>query len=323
MVNQFKIVPASAVRKKDLVRALNIYIKIVDSNTTTDTRQIQHYIANPKVDKEREVFCYVLYYNGEVSGFALLGYLHKRKVLMIDYICVDGKDPTLYFNFHTLIEEHITLELGRKVKYVLVELTTTTNKDGKLSDSFSNHTRKVLSYMNFKVIKGAYFHPSLDSDFGLPEIECNIAIKGNLTQISKEEFLQIVEDIYRYHYGAWAKKFQNEQEVDTYIDKLYARVKKELYAKNNMFQTDFLLVNCQIYDEGNCISVDTQNVTITRRRKGFLNRLYLILLIVMISIASILFTYIFHEQFAIISVVASISTIILAVLEIFRRIRFK
>ena len=48
MLLQFKVVPAAKCPKKDVIAAIEIYCKTVDSGSMTDTNQIKDYIWNPK-----------------------------------------------------------------------------------------------------------------------------------------------------------------------------------------------------------------------------------------------------------------------------------
>ena len=73
MLLQFNVIPASKCSKKDVLTAIDIYCKSVDSGSLTDTNEIMDYIWNPRknIDKKREMFFYILYdQKSNVVGFA-------------------------------------------------------------------------------------------------------------------------------------------------------------------------------------------------------------------------------------------------------------
>jgi len=319
---KFEIIPAKKASKKDLIAALAIYTETVDSNSVTNTNQILYYIQNSKVDKKREMFFYVLYYDSEVCGFAEAGFLHKIDAIIIDYICTNPRNQILFFNFYNLLVSTIEKSVKKSSIYKITELTTTKNHENKLCDIDSNYFRKMLSFEDFKVIKAPYYAPSLGPQRNEKEMEYNLAINGNFATLTKSSFLNIVKCLYDDHYLSWYAKFDNESNTKEYLDGLYQKIINEMSKKEEVYSAEFLLVNCKIYEEGKCTHVDIQNLTRKRRRKKTFNKFLLLTSIIIGAVATGLLT-IFLEDNRLLAALGAGITAGLTILEIIRNFKSK
>ena len=164
MLLQFKVIPAGKCPKKDVLEAIEIYCKTVDSGSMTDTNQIKDYIWNPKAHSHetRSMFFYLLYGNNDiVDGYAEFAYLPKNQVLVLDYLYTRQRNHVLFYNFYHMVIQEIEETLkkrGQFVRYIITELSLA-QKDGKLIDADSNYFRHLLSNENYRLLKYPYYQP--------------------------------------------------------------------------------------------------------------------------------------------------------------------
>ena len=321
---RFKIVSAKKASKKYLAASLDIYIRSIDSNGITSTNEISYYIDNPKIDAKREMFFYVLYYDGEVCGFAEAGFLHEIDAIIIDYLCTNPRNQTLFFNFYNLMISAIEKAVNKTSVYKITELTTTKNKDNKLCDVDSNYFRKMLSFENFKIIKAPYYvPPDLCPQKKEEALEYNLAVCGNFTSLSRNTFLHIVKCLYYDHYLTWYAKFDDEVEAKEYLDKLFQKIISEMPKKEDtIYDAEFLLVNCKIYEEGKCTHVNIQNLTRKRRREKVFGKFILLVSIAIGAITVGLLT-IFYRDHILFAALAAGITAGLTIMEIIKKVKSK
>jgi len=200
---QFNVLPATKCPKKDVIAALEIYCKTVDSGSMTDTNQIKDYIWNPKkhINEKRKMFFYLMYnQDHEVIGFSEYAYLPGTQVLVLDYLCTLQRNHMLFYNFYHMALSEITTELKKKglfIRYIITELSLN-QKEGKLIDIDSNYFRHLLSNESYKLLKYPYYQPPLLKHEDAEEF--NIAIKllysdNNNFSLSKEQYILIIEEL--------------------------------------------------------------------------------------------------------------------------------
>lgn len=268
---QFKVVPAAKCTKKDVILAIDIYCKSVDPGSMTDTNQIKDYIWNPKEHSQepRTMFFYLLYgSDNEVEGFAEFAYLPENQVLVLDYLCTSQRNHVLFYNFYHMVVQEIEEVLKRKgqfVRYILTELSLT-KINGKLIDVDSNYFRHLLSNENYRLLKYPYYQPPL-----LPHEEAqefNLAIKlmsadgDGLLILEKAQYLSIVRELYYSHYLPW---YHNRQGYEELIHQLLLRIKSEIFQSRE--SGPIVLVQCKLFEEGQCPKYTAENVTLPRVKK--------------------------------------------------------
>lgn len=291
MTLNFEIRPASKCSKRDVIAAIDIYSQMVDSSSRTDTNQIKYNIGNAKSrhTEKRDLFFYLFYgNNGKVEGFAELAFLHSSAVLVLDYLCTKERNHMLFYNFYHMVLEEIENNLkkhGLFIEYIVTELSLA-KADGKLMDRDSNYFRHLLSNENFKLLKYPYYQPPLQKS-GEAE-EFNLAIKryskdtDNSFVLTQKQYLCIVEDIYMTHYLEW---YRNYWDVDLYkqiVEKLLAHIKSEFLPST---PEALALVQCKLFDEGQCPKYEAENYTISAGRKQ--RRSKLIIIFVWFSLSAI------------------------------------
>lgn len=289
MLLQFSVLPAAKCPKKDVISALDIYCKTVDQGSLTDTNQIKDYIWNSKShsNEKRYMFFYILYdQNNNVIGFAEYAYLPQNQVLVLDYLCTQQRNHMLFYNFYHMVLQEITDSLKKKgqfIRYIITELSLN-QKDGKLIDLDSNYFRHLLSNENYKLLKYPYYQPPL-LNFEKAE-EYNIAVKllstnSNDFILSKAQYLSIIEELYKAHYLEW---FHCDNSFSKIIDDLLARIQKEI--PRNETNDGIALIQCHLFEEGQCPKFTAENVTIPREKKRKRKNLFVVAAWTLLSIGT-------------------------------------
>lgn len=291
MFLQFSVLPAIKCPKKDVIAALDIYCKTVDQGSMTDTNQIKDYIWNSKkhINENRTMFFYIMYdQKNEVIGFAEYAYLPQTQVLVLDYLCTSQRNHVLFYNFYHMVLNEITDELKKKgqfIRYIITELSLN-QKNGKLIDTDSNYFRHLLSNENYRLLKYPYYQPPL-LKHEKPE-EFNIAIKLISSEntdfyLSKAQYFSIIEELYTAHYLAW---FTNNISYSEIIQSLLFRIKSEIPKNEN--SDGISLIQCHLFEDGQCPKFTAENITIPRERKRKNKALISIILWGILSIVTFL-----------------------------------
>ncbi len=323
MLLQFSILPASKCSKTDVIAALDIYCKTVDPGSLTDTNQIKDYIWNSKnhCNEKRIMFFYILYdQHNNVTGFAEYAYLPQNQVLVLDYLCTQQRNHMLFYNFYHMALQEITDTLKKKgqfIRYIITELSLN-QREGKLVDQDSNYFRHLLSNENFRLLKYPYYQPPLLS-FEKAE-EYNIAAKllstnSNDFVLNKAQYLSIIEELYMAHYLEW---FRGDSSYSNVIDELLLRIRKEM--PRNETSDGIALIQCHLFEEGQCPKFTAENVTIPRQRKRKWNAIFLVFTWTLLSILTFILCFI-PELNKALAVICSFLTIIPGLISLvsFRR----
>lgn len=261
--------------KGDVTKALDIYIKNVDESSLTNTNQILDYIYNPLKHKHesRKMFIYILYnINGEVEGFAEFAYLPQNSVLVIDYISTINRSNVQFYCFYHMVKQEIEETLkkhGQYVKYYVTELSLI-QVDRKLIDYDSNFFRHMLSNENYLELPFPYYQPPLTDNLeDTHEFSLAISLNSNNTMdtiyFKKDKYLQIIEELYYSHYLEWFGNYCNRDEYSTVLDKLYERISNEISGDGKGIE--LALVQCKLYEEGQCPKISVENITLPRLKK--------------------------------------------------------
>lgn len=268
---QFQTVPASKCPKRDVLAAIDIYCKSVDQGSLTDTNQIKDYIWNAKShsDEKRTMFFYLLYDSDrKVEGFAEFAYLPKNQVLVLDYLCTQHRNHVLFYNFYHMVLQDIEDALHKKeqfIRYAITELSLN-QLEGKLVDTDSNYFRHLLSNENYTLLKYPYYQPPL---LEFDEVhEFNLAIKlfssdkNGLLILDKTHYLSIVRELYIQHYAAW---FNMRSDFLQIVDELLVRIEHEIIQ--NSESMPIALVQCALFEDGQCPKFSPENITIPRMKR--------------------------------------------------------
>lgn len=293
MTLHFGVRPAAKCPKKDVITAMGIYSSTVDSGSRTDTNQIKNYIWNGKDNHndKRDLFFYLFYGNdNSVEGFAEFAFLHTSRVLILDYLCTRKRNHMLFYNFYHMVLQEIENDLKKKglfIEYIVTELSLT-RVDGKLVDRDSNYFRHLLSNEHFKLLKYPYYQPSLQP--GRESEAYNLAIKRYSTDLDdslflkKEEYMQIVRDIYNAHYLEWFSGLGSGEQYKQTIDELLERIKSDFPKSSSPEPIAF--IQCKLLDEGQCPKIEIENYTILDEKKQRYRKIAVISIWLLLSITT-------------------------------------
>ena len=316
---QLKVVPARKCPKRDVISALDIYCRTVDVGSMTDTNQISEYIWNPKnhQSEPRQMFFYLLYdCDDKVEGFAEFAYLPENQVLVLDYLCTGHRNHVLFYNFYHMVIQDIEAVLkktGLYIRYILTGLSLT-NVNGQLTDVDSNYYRHLLSNEDYRLLKYPYYQPPLLPQDEVKEFNLAITFAGSYASspliISKQLYLSIVKELYYSHYLDW---YNRDPELKSLLDELIKKIEREIVE--NRDSDPVSLVQCRLFDEGQCPKISAENVTLQRRRSKKLKAVFAV--IAWVVLASITFVVcIIPELSRVVTVLCSFMTIIAGAISI-------
>ena len=273
---EYKAVRANKKSPKwDVTKALDIYIKNVDESSMTNTNQILDYIYNPQKHKSepRQMFFYLLYnVNEEVEGFAEFAYLPQNSVLFIDYICTITRNNIQFYCFYQMVKqeiEEILKKNGQYVKYYVTELSLN-QVDGKLIDYDSNFFRHMLSNENYIKLPFPYYQPPLENyiedvqEFSLA-LSLNSSNATDTMFFKKDIYLQILKELYYSHYLDWFGNYCNREKYSALLDRIYAKISNEISGDGKGIE--LALVQCKLYEEGQCPKISVENITLPRQKR--------------------------------------------------------
>lgn len=328
MLLQLKTIQAAKCPKKDVIAALGIYLKSVDIGSTTDTNQIKDYIWNAKNHRQekRIMFFYLLYGNdNSVEGFSEFAYLPENQVLVLDYLCTRRRNHVLFYAFYHMVVQEIETMLkkhGNYIRYIITELSLT-QENGKLIDTDSNYFRHLLSNENFKLLKYPYYQPPLLPNESAKEFSLAIKLMSsvdndNLILLEASQYLSIVKEVYYYHYLEW---YHNDSKYSETIHELEKRINAEILQSKKC--EPISMVQCQLFEEGQCPKFTVENITLARVRKKRWQTAILLATWILLPILVLAFCII-PQLSGITGVACSFLTIIAGIISIIstRNIRF-
>ena len=194
----------------------------------------------------------------------------------------------LFYNFYNMVLNEIESDLQRRgffIEYITTELSLT-QAGGKLIDRDSNYFRHLLSNENFKLLKYPYYQPPLQKGGEVEEF--NLAIKRHSKDtdgsvfLKKNQYLRIVEDIYMVHYLEWYRNDWGEDSYKEIVDDLLIRIESEFLPATA--PETIALVQCKLFEEGQCPKYEAENYTISAGRKRKRSKGIIIFVWLMLSI---------------------------------------
>ncbi|MDR0307071.1 MAG: hypothetical protein LBI42_09585 [Chitinispirillales bacterium] len=200
------------------LEALKIYNESTPIDIKTNTNEITYWIDNYAPTTKFEPFLFVLYLDNKIIGFAMLGYLVNRRVIVYDYIALKDqyRVNTAYFAYISLITNFIYMN-GYKVDYFVVEIS---NKNaGKDVDKESRVFLKLLCLEGFCAINTSYRTLPLGMDNYESGFDASLYIKkssDSISSVTRETFLNIVKGIYFDYYETWYTPFLKSVEMDSF-----------------------------------------------------------------------------------------------------------
>ena len=319
---QLRIAPAEKCPKADVIAGLDIYCKMVDPGSLTDTNQIKDYIWNRKrhSGEARVMFFYLLYGNeGMVDGFSEFAYLPENRVLVIDYLCTRERNHVLFYNFYHMAAEEIERVLRKKgqfIRYYITELSL--NKvNAVLADPDSNYFRRLLSAEGYKASQYPYYQPPLSRNEELREFGLAFKLASATSNehfiLDSAHYLCIVKELYLSHYLAWYESFPAGGGIGEIIKGLPIRIERELPRSHEL--EPISLVLCELFEEGQCPKYTAENITLLKEKTRRLGTAGFVAAWILFSLLTFILCVVFEKSKAV-TVVCSFLTIIAGLISV-------
>jgi hypothetical protein len=181
-----------------------------------------------------ELLIFALYLDKKLVGFAMMTYIKKRSIVVIDYIVLYrqyAEDNTIFSPYISLLQDFLE-ENNYNWEYIVHEISDEEENLGK-----EDHFFKKISYLKgFGKIEAKYRTPPIETKtYEIYEINSKdfLYIKSNfdMKRIPKNTYLNIVSSIYEDYYYVWHKDFLSPEKFKDYMqnwDKSFNSLKKEI-----------------------------------------------------------------------------------------------
>jgi|GEM_PF-1974124 len=218
--NKFSIKRIKKTTDSDYTLALKIYNETTAIDVKTNTNEITYWLDQPvTVSSSFELMVFVLYLDDTPIGFAMMCYLKRTKVILIDYLSVydEYRINAVLFPYLSLLQSYLNKN-GYDVSYIVNEVSDKNN--GQSINKESKMFKKLFCLEGFGKICSTYYFPQLGYNNPESIFKANLYIKSNdnITLIQKVTYLSIVESIYKDYNLAWyIPIFTNDGEKNQYV----------------------------------------------------------------------------------------------------------
>jgi hypothetical protein len=232
---ELRVLEQNAEDRATLNKALAIFIKNTAQGIRTQSRQIQYKFENPN-NPHGELYYLALCLDSAVVGFAMLGYFHQRRVVVLDHMAIDEpfrKNGSFYV-FASLIRQFIE-ERFPEYDFAVAEIAIDT--DFASDDVGGKAMVRLLRHIGFGQVKVEYTIANMESrDYkqGYKGVLMLRAAK-KITKIRSEDLLDIYNVILFEHYLSWFKDFFGASlgTYEKHLEKLFYNFQRRL-AKTAM-----------------------------------------------------------------------------------------
>jgi len=229
LVNKFAIKRITKTTDEAYITALKIYNETTPNSIKTDTNEITFWLDKKDPNNSFDLLLFVLYLDDKIIGFAMMSYIKRTRIVVIDYIALynNFRINTIYFPYISLLQNYL-YENNFDISYIVNEIS---NKDnGENIDKESRLLKKIFCLEGFARIEAKYFTPPLGTKNHESSFEAFLYIKTNdeLKNISKSSYIDIVKSIYYDYFLIWYEatildtvKFNDyKQKLDSYYDNI-------------------------------------------------------------------------------------------------------
>jgi hypothetical protein len=232
---ELRVLEQNAEDRAALNKALSIFIKNTAQGIRTQSRQIQFKFENPN-NPHGQLYYLALCLDGAVVGFAMLGYFHQRRVVVLDHMAIDApfrKNGSFYV-FASLIRQFIEDQFP-EYDFAVAEIAI--DADFAADDVGGKAMVRLLRHIGFGQVKVEYTIANMESrDYkqGYKGVLMLRAAK-KITKIRSEDLLDIYNVILFEHYLPWFKDFFGAS-LETYkkhLERLFSNFQRRL-AKTAM-----------------------------------------------------------------------------------------
>ena len=217
-------------KDEDYLKALLIYIENIKEDWRTNTNEISYWLDNYNKTFIDKFYILGIYNESVLIGFLQFAHFIKDEIIFIDYITIDEK-YRINNTFSLVIKEFYNFLDSNKFlhKYLICEVENGVNNNRSLV--------RLYNRFGFKKFDINYEQPILNiDDDSLSKNEINhtpyaLMVKCKSLEVSKEEYLDIINIIYINHYKRWYTEFLTVKMLKDYtnhIDSLKDTINKKL-----------------------------------------------------------------------------------------------
>jgi hypothetical protein len=225
--NKFAIKRVAKSTDEDYIMSLKIYNETTPNNIKTDTNEITIWLNRKEPNNAFELLLFILYLDEKIVGFAMMSYIKRTRIVIIDYIALYDyyRINAIYFPYISLLQNYL-YENNFDVTYIINEVS---NKDnGENIDKESRLLKKIFCLEGFAKIEAKYYTPPLGTKNHESSFEAFLYIKSNdeLNKISKSTYIDIISSIYYDYFLTWyeaifldpARSCEYKHKLDSYYE---------------------------------------------------------------------------------------------------------
>lgn len=269
--HQFAIKRVTKSSNEDYILALKIYNETTPPDIKTNTNELTYWLDRKRADLPFEIMLFVLYFNNKIVGLAMLTYLKKQKTIIFEYLALQlsFRLNAVFFTYISLLQNYIS-DYGIDVSYYITEINN--RNQGENIDKESKLFKRLFCLENYGKINALYYALPLGLYNHESYFEALLYIKtnDNLSQISKETYVDIVKTIYFDYYLVWYQPFMDEEEYMQYKNKIDYIYQLVIQANMSQSSCEISYVDCPLLHEYSYFSPNTILPIVEKSKKKYL-----------------------------------------------------
>lgn len=253
----FSIKRVKRTTDSDYINAIKIYNENIPYDIRTPSNELTFWLNEDPHKLPFNLYCFILYFNNKVIGFAMETYIKRTKIMVGEYITLQNEYnfETVLFTFLDLMHNYYRM-WNVDISYLVNEISN--KNSGKGVDKESKLFKKILCVQGF----GEIFAPYTTLPLGLNNYESSFDAKlfvksnDNIVNLSKETYISIAESIYYDYFVTWYNPFFTENESKKYkqiVDSIFSGLNDSLMKESIL---NIKYVDCPVLKE----SQDSFNV---------------------------------------------------------------
>lgn len=263
-----RIIKASS---EDYISALRIYNETTPPDIKTNTNELTYWLEQSRVDFPFDVMLFSLYLNNMVIGLAMLTYIKKQKTIIFEYLALQPpfRLNAVFFTYLSLLQNYIN-ECNIDVFYYITEISN--RNQGESIDKESKLFKRLFCLENYGKVNALYYSLPLGLYNYESYFEAFLYIKtnDNISQISKETYIDLVRSIYFDYYLIWYHPFMDVEGYIQYkkrVEHIYELILQKVMNKTFC---EISYVDCPLFHESGYIQSNPILPVIATSQKRYL-----------------------------------------------------
>jgi hypothetical protein len=295
---------------EDYIKALKIYNETTPNVIKTDTNEITIWLNKKEDNTVFELLLFILYLDEKIIGFAMMSYIKKTHIVIIDYIALydNYRINAIYFPYVSLLQNYLN-ENSFDVTFIVNEVSNKGN--GENIDKESRLLKKVFFFFFFAKIEAKYYTPPLGIKNHESCFEAFLYVKSNekLKKISKRTYIDIVSSIYYDYFFTWYEAiFSDPAKLSDYKHKLDSYFNDIQNAIKNVQSFEIKYSHCPVLNSNHTEEITHGILPVTKKNNKFT---VIIILCVVLLTCPILIIWLYQYILELIGIqIDSVSSII-------------